>query len=140
MHGQPYVPGDDFEQTLHLHLICSQDAGDPKLMSYNGSQVQVEWSTPAGCGHSSDEPNQDDKNGSGGSENVGSGIGWFFLVYVHAFQSCFGFCLIFYAQTFVGFCGVLCIGGLSQLCYLWSKWDGFNSVRAMFLQVYYRPS
>ncbi|KAF9071737.1 autophagy-related protein 27 [Rhodocollybia butyracea] len=91
MHGPPYVSGDEIEQTLHIRLMCSQDASEPKFMSYNGSQVQVEWSTPSGCGHSSDEPNQDDKNGGGssGSENVGSGIGWFFLVLLLAFAAYF---------------------------------------------------
>lgn len=52
--------------------------------------LNVEWSAPAGCGTKSDDvpSGGDDKEEGGGKKerNVGSGIGWFFLVYV-PFQS-----------------------------------------------------
>jgi autophagy-related protein 27 len=59
----------------------------PTFVSYNNGDFKVEWSAPSGCGiaPSQDdppkhqEPNKDERL----VENVGSGIGWFFLVYVH---------------------------------------------------------
>lgn len=59
-------------------------------MSYTGSDLRVEWKTPAGCSFSGEEEpapgsGDGDKEGGDGNdgkseENVGSGIGWFFLL------------------------------------------------------------
>lgn len=49
-------------------------------------RLDVEWSAPAGCGFKGDEDQKGDekegdkKDGEKKEEEVGSGIGWFFLV------------------------------------------------------------
>ena len=74
-------------QSFNLTLLCATEATDPKFLSYNGSQLQLEWSAPAGCGFQGETPPpENDRGGGGGNDNrkksVGSGIGWFFLVSV----------------------------------------------------------
>lgn len=70
---------------MSITIRCDPDStSDPKFVSYDGSLLKLEWSAPAGCpterGH--EPPKDDGGNNDGGSkdENVGSGIGWFFLV------------------------------------------------------------
>jgi hypothetical protein len=71
-------------------LCDPQDTSQPKFIDYDGSRLDLEWSAPAGCplgdedGGHEDEGNKDGNNKDEGSEkeNVGSGIGWFFLASV----------------------------------------------------------
>ncbi|KAF9450450.1 hypothetical protein P691DRAFT_810395 [Macrolepiota fuliginosa MF-IS2] len=82
-------------QSLSVTIRCDPDStSDPKFVSYDGSLLNLEWSAPAGCPTQHDsEPPTDDKGGDNdGSkeENVGSGIGWFFLVVLLAFVAYFG--------------------------------------------------
>ena len=77
------------EYPMNVTLFCDKEETDPKFVSYDGQQLAVEWTTPDACPLSDgdgDKP-EDSKPGSGGNENptsgrVGSGIGWFFLMYV----------------------------------------------------------
>lgn len=92
MHGQPYPSGSDNakDQTFNLKLICDENASDPKFVSYDGSLAEVEWTNPAACGSEvgdgsdNDNGNDGDSEGDEEEESVGSGIGWFFLVYAIA--------------------------------------------------------
>ncbi|KAJ3762398.1 autophagy-related protein 27 [Lentinula raphanica] len=97
MHGQSYPAGIDnaVGQSFKVNLICNENASDPKFVSYDGSQVEVEWTNPAACGtEPSDDSNSDNDGGNDGDseeqESVGSGIGWFFLVILLAFAAYFG--------------------------------------------------
>ncbi|KAG9221108.1 hypothetical protein CCMSSC00406_0005453 [Pleurotus cornucopiae] len=84
-------------QSMHLTLLCDPDhTGDPKFISYDGTRLEIEWSSSAGCPFS-DDKHEDNKGGDGDSEpdkgaeeSVGSGIGWFFLVLLLAFVAYFG--------------------------------------------------
>jgi len=75
-----------------LTILCNPETtSDPKFITYDGSNLEVEWSGPAGCpfkegegGNKGDEK-KDDKNEDDASpdhESVSSGLGWFFLVCV----------------------------------------------------------
>lgn len=73
-------------QSLNVTLICDPEADSEAVFkSYDGAQVQVEWSTKAGCPVQIDDGPKDgggdgpDKEGET-SGTVGSGVGWFFLV------------------------------------------------------------
>ncbi|KAJ3979692.1 autophagy-related protein 27 [Lentinula detonsa] len=98
MHGQSYPAGSDNskDQSFKLNLICNKNADDPEFVSYDGSQVEVQWRNPAACGSEAgdDNGNGDDSDSGNGSdsedkESVGSGIGWFFLVILLAFVAYF---------------------------------------------------
>lgn len=92
LHGTDYPTTDPKPQSLNLTLICDQQSNsDPKFLSYDGSKLDVEWTTSAGCplkeeggdtGGDKDKDNdkEDDKKDDPAEEHVGSGIGWFFLV------------------------------------------------------------
>ncbi|KAF8873137.1 autophagy-related protein 27 [Mucidula mucida] len=92
LHGPKYADGP--AQYLNVTLLCTSDASDPTFVSYNGSELNLEWQTPVGCGDnkSSDDKNEGADEGSGvpPSETVGSGIGWFFLVLFLALVAYFG--------------------------------------------------
>lgn len=67
--------------------MCDPTPSDPRFVSYDGAQLQIEWSAPAGCGFKDDKNEGGEGGGENGSgdngdkkESVGSGIGWFFLV------------------------------------------------------------
>ncbi|RDB25081.1 Autophagy-related protein 27 [Hypsizygus marmoreus] len=86
-------------QSLNLTLFCSPgETSDIKFNSYDGAQLQVEWSTPAGCPFQEEggggQHGGDDDAGKGPedekNESTGSGIGWFFLVLILAFVAYFG--------------------------------------------------
>ncbi|KAH9916931.1 autophagy-related protein 27, partial [Amylocystis lapponica] len=77
---------DLIPQSFNVKLLCAAEASDPQFSSYDGKQLSVEWSAPAGC-QSSGEPGPDngekpadDIEDGGGSESVGSGVGYFFLL------------------------------------------------------------
>ncbi|KAH9485376.1 Autophagy-related protein 27 [Psilocybe cubensis] len=82
-------------QSLNLTILCNpQETSEPKFIAYDGSRLDLEWTAPAGCPFKEEE---EDKGGGGDNkeeptqpENVGSGIGWFFLVILLAFIAYFG--------------------------------------------------
>ncbi|KAL0955933.1 hypothetical protein HGRIS_002121 [Hohenbuehelia grisea] len=87
-------------QIFKLTVLCDPDrTGEPKFISYNSSELVLEWSASAGCGFQDDEnkggdkggdDKKDDDNAGGGEpESVGSGVGWFFLVLLLAFIAYF---------------------------------------------------
>lgn len=90
LHGASYNSGPDASpqpQSLNLTLLCTDTTSEPKFTSYNGSALNVEWSTVAACAGDGGGSEDDSDGGSGGGsgeekekEKVGSGIGWFFLV------------------------------------------------------------
>jgi hypothetical protein len=93
MHGDTYPePGnsDSTPQSLQVNILCSETQESPKFLGYDGSQLQLEWSHPAGC---STQDNGDGEKGDGGDdagnpgESVGSGLGFFFGMYVLLFQT-----------------------------------------------------
>jgi len=102
MHGASYPSSssaDPIPQSFNLSLLCSTDMSDATLKSYDGSQVRVEWSAPAGCGFQGDEEPPTNGGGDEGGDrdgekddsqqSVGSGIGWFFLVLLLVFVGYF---------------------------------------------------
>jgi len=103
LHGGNYPEASSPAQSLNLTLLCSTETSKPTFTSYNGSQLQIEWSAPAGCGStgSGDAPSTPGGGTDGGEhheddehevddEHVGSGIGWFFLVILFAFAAYLG--------------------------------------------------
>lgn len=94
LHGPSYPHHNNSTltpQSLNLTILCSTEASDPKFVGYDGAELQIEWSVPAGCAFKGDESpgggggggEGGDKNGSDGdkpNESKGSGIGWFFLM------------------------------------------------------------
>jgi autophagy-related protein 27 len=96
LHGPSYPSSssaDPLPQSFRLELLCATEASEYKFKSYDGAQVDVEWSTPAGCGFKKgddgESPKDDETEGGGESggggddkteESMGSGLGWFFLV------------------------------------------------------------
>ncbi|KAI0793182.1 autophagy-related protein 27 [Abortiporus biennis] len=85
---------DPVPQSFTVHVLCSTDAHDPKFVSYDGKELRVDWSAPAGCEFSAGPPGNDEPSGgeSGGEkevESVGSGIGYFFLLLFLAFVTYF---------------------------------------------------
>ncbi|KAF5370892.1 hypothetical protein D9758_002033 [Tetrapyrgos nigripes] len=92
-HGATYPNDSSPQQYLNLTLLCDQspDTDPIKFVSYNGSELRVEWVTSAACatengGGDSGSGNEDD----GSSRSYGSGLGWFFLVLLLAFAAYFG--------------------------------------------------
>ena len=78
-------------QSLNLTVLCDpSEVLDPTFVAYDGSQLFVEWASPAGCpfeedGGDKDDDKKDDKKEEDKSpdhESVGSGLGWFFLACV----------------------------------------------------------
>ncbi|KII92470.1 hypothetical protein PLICRDRAFT_103090 [Plicaturopsis crispa FD-325 SS-3] len=98
LHGASYPSplnpqADPIEQSLQVNLTCATEASDPTFSTYDGAQLKLDWLSPAGCGFKGDgESPSDDEGGKGEDkqENVGSGIGWFFLVLLLAFVAYFG--------------------------------------------------
>lgn len=87
LHGASYPTSasESTPQSVNLSLLCSTDTAEPKFVSYENGEFKMEWSAPAGCGidPSEDEGNKPEPGKEGdGDESVGSGIGWFFLLYV----------------------------------------------------------
>ncbi|CDO72491.1 hypothetical protein BN946_scf184980.g32 [Trametes cinnabarina] len=100
--GSPYpsvVNADPIPQYFHLELLCSTEISNINFTSYDGKDLNLEWSAPAGCGFSgpsdddSEKPDKGDDgdSGSGGDkhESVGSGLGYFFLLFFLAFVAYF---------------------------------------------------
>jgi hypothetical protein len=84
LHGPAYPLSTTLEPTPQefvVDLLCATDLSQPEFKSYDGTRALVEWSAPAGCNFRSD-PGEDDKTPDKEAEAVGSGIGWFFLLFV----------------------------------------------------------
>ncbi|KAF8658246.1 hypothetical protein AX16_002022 [Volvariella volvacea WC 439] len=80
------------KQSLNVTLICSRDSdSDPEFVSYDGAEYKLKWKVPEGCPlDNNGQPNDGNNDGGNGEEEVGSGIGWFFLVLLLAFLAYFG--------------------------------------------------
>lgn len=84
-HGAEYPPtAPSSPQSLSVTILCDPQASNShKILSYNGTLLELEWSAPAGCPFEGDkegekEPEKDQEPKA--PEEVGSGLGWFFLV------------------------------------------------------------
>ena len=91
LHGPPYPSSTTLEptpQVFVLNLLCATEMSEPEFKSYDGTRVVVEWSAPSGCGFRSEAPTEGgDKTPEKEVEAVGTGIGWFFLLFVLCFTS-----------------------------------------------------
>jgi autophagy-related protein 27 len=91
LHGPPYPSSTTLEptpQALVIILLCATEMSEPKFKSYDGTQAVVEWSTPSGCGFRAGAPTDEDSQPPEKEvESVGSGIGWFFLLFVFFFTA-----------------------------------------------------
>jgi autophagy-related protein 27 len=91
LHGPPYPSSTTLEpapQEFVLNLLCATEVSEPEFKSYDGNRVVVEWSAPPGCSFRSEVPAEEgDKTPEREVEAVGSGIGWFFLLFVFCFAS-----------------------------------------------------
>ena len=91
LHGPSYPSSTTLEptpQSFVLNLFCETEETEPQFKSYDGAQAIVEWSAPAGCNFRSGAPNGgDSKTPEKEAESVGSGIGWFFLLFVFPFTA-----------------------------------------------------
>lgn len=75
---------------MSVTLKCSTEASPPQFESYDGKEVKIDWSSPAGCsfsepggGSGGGKPSEDTEEGDAPEpEKVGSGVGYFFLLYV----------------------------------------------------------
>ncbi|KAF4620792.1 hypothetical protein D9613_000704 [Agrocybe pediades] len=106
LHGAEYPKlgsPSPVQQSLNLTVICvPEGSSDPKFIAYDGATLDVEWNSPAGCPFSDkggDENKGGDSDDSGDDKpkdepekekDVGSGIGWFFLVLLLAFIAYLG--------------------------------------------------
>jgi autophagy-related protein 27 len=75
LRGPPYPSSTTLEPTPQefvLRLLCATEVSEPEFKSYDGKEAVVEWSAPSGCSFGAPAE----------GETVGSGIGWFFLLFV----------------------------------------------------------
>ncbi|KAF8161113.1 autophagy-related protein 27 [Crassisporium funariophilum] len=101
LHGSDYpsptttIPSP---QSLNVTITCTPDGtSGPTFIAYDGSRLDLQWNSPAGCpfqedgdhkgDHKDDDKEEDDKPQG---ESVGSGIGWFFLLILLAFAAYLG--------------------------------------------------
>ncbi|KAJ7045537.1 autophagy-related protein 27 [Mycena alexandri] len=94
LHGSNYphpINATDAQQSVIITLLCDTSMGDLKFNSYNGEQLELEWSSPAGCefaGEDEDQGNDGEKdspkNGESSSGSLSS-VGWFLLLLLLAF-------------------------------------------------------
>lgn len=93
LHGASYPPSSStsVSQSLKILLTCAEGTTDPQFSSYENGQALVEWSSSAACGTTGTPKEGGDNSDSGGGggggkekdtpiENVGSGLGFFFLM------------------------------------------------------------
>ncbi|KAF7288662.1 hypothetical protein HMN09_01372200 [Mycena chlorophos] len=100
LHGGLYphpMNSTELGQTVTVNLLCATTTAQPGFVDYDGANLNIEWSTPAGCGFYGDEqppPQEDDETeppeivqpSSGGL----SSVGWFLLLLVLAFATYMG--------------------------------------------------
>ncbi|THH08377.1 hypothetical protein EW145_g2736, partial [Phellinidium pouzarii] len=92
LHGNTYPTTNPIAQSFNLSIFCDTETSEPTFVSYYGSQLIVQWHAPAGCEYMKDTPPSDggSEEGEGREEkHVGSGIGWFFLLFFLAFAAYF---------------------------------------------------
>jgi len=77
LHGAEYI---SVAQSLTLMFYCSTTESEPQFTSYENGEVKIEWSTTSGCGMAADDDTKPPPDKTPDAEEVGSGIGWFFLV------------------------------------------------------------
>ncbi|KAH8119568.1 autophagy-related protein 27 [Phellopilus nigrolimitatus] len=89
--GSAYPTTNPIPQSFNVSILCDSTQADPVFVSYYGWQLAVEWRSPAGCGSQASEPHPGggEKDKEGGEEHVGSGLGWFFLLFLIAFAAYF---------------------------------------------------
>jgi hypothetical protein len=83
--GSTYpAPGqtEESQQYLNLTLLCNDSEQKPEVQSYNGTHLLMEWKTKVVCNTSEGDKGGVEKPPEDGAPPKGSGIGWFFLVYV----------------------------------------------------------
>jgi len=86
LHGGEYT---SVTQSITFTLYCSTTDSEPQFTSYENGEVKIEWSTPSGCGMAANDDTESPPANTPDSEEVGSGIGWFFLVLLLTFISYF---------------------------------------------------
>lgn len=83
-HGASYPKTDPKPQSFNVTLICdsSKTTSSPEFKSYDDTSASIEWATAAACRVQQNPPDNgsDGKDGDKSEENVGNGIGWFFLL------------------------------------------------------------
>ena len=92
LHGPSYPSSTTLEptpQAFILNLICSTEMSQPEFKSYDGAEAIVEWSAPSGCSFGAPSEG-DNKTPEKKVETVGSGIGWFFILFVFSFATKYG--------------------------------------------------
>ena len=115
LHGPAYPSSTTLEPTPQefvLNLLCATEEGQPEFKSYDGARALVEWSAPAGCNFRS-EPSSggDGKTPDKEAEAVGSGIGWFFLLFVFPSVSMNDkFLTLNTPRLFIAFAGYFALG------------------------------
>ncbi|KAF9049769.1 autophagy-related protein 27 [Panaeolus papilionaceus] len=103
LHGGDYpspLTNGPTAQSLNLTVICDPGVADvqpPKFIAYDGSRLDLEWSTSAGCPFDDgdkkgdEKPDGDDKTPEKDKDkDVGRGLGFFFIVILLAFAAYFG--------------------------------------------------
>jgi len=86
LHGAEYT---SVAQSVTFTFYCSTTESEPQFISYENGEVKIEWSTLSGCGMIADDDTKPPPENTPDAEEVGSGIGWFFLVLLLAFMSYF---------------------------------------------------
>ncbi|KAJ7783199.1 autophagy-related protein 27 [Mycena metata] len=93
LHGAKYphpINATDAQQSVVITLLCDTNQGELKFNSYNGEQLELEWSSPAGCGFAGEDEDKHDgetdspENGEPSSGSLSS-VGWFVLLLILAF-------------------------------------------------------
>ncbi|KIP10926.1 hypothetical protein PHLGIDRAFT_125243 [Phlebiopsis gigantea 11061_1 CR5-6] len=86
-------------QSLKVDIFCKPGADepeDPEFKSYDGKELRIEWNAPAGCGFGASDPEHPppgkvpDTDKGKKESSVGSGLGWFFLLFLLALAAYFG--------------------------------------------------
>ncbi|KAF7315644.1 hypothetical protein MIND_00079900 [Mycena indigotica] len=88
------INSTEVQQSTIVNLLCATSASEPAFKSYDGQQLAVEWSTPAGCGFVGEEnPPPGSKPDVGTTKPPPSGglssMGWFLLLLVIGFATYF---------------------------------------------------
>ncbi|PCH43397.1 hypothetical protein WOLCODRAFT_121884 [Wolfiporia cocos MD-104 SS10] len=94
----PSSSGSDSKpQSFNIRLLCDSEHRDLEFMSYDGSELWVEWRTTAACGSresadppAGDKPADDTEDGGQSESRMGSGLGYFFLLLFLALVAYFG--------------------------------------------------
>jgi len=76
-HGAEYA---SVVQSIAFTFYCSTTNSEPQFTSYENGEVKIEWSTSSGCGMTADDDTNPPPDKTPDAEEVGSGVGWFFLV------------------------------------------------------------